>query len=415
MKNFKNKIFVVVLSALLTLSLGFSEALSAPALETLAASIRVSPSGADIAGCGTLTQPCQSIQYAANQAVSGDTILVAAGTYKYISANDLCTTLNTRAVVCVKNKQLTILGGFSDSNWDNQDPAVNQTVIDGESIRRGVAVIRTNATSSLTMQGFTIENGRAFGQPDGNTYTGHAFGAGMYAANTFVNLKEIIFKNNITLGGSNSKIAQAGWAFGGGLAIEGPCSGGNSTLENLTFIGNQAQGGTGSDGGGNGMGGGLMATSASVTADKLTFTNNEAKGGNTAGNACSSPPGGFGGAISLQYSTNLNFFNISATGNKAVGGSATGPSSCGGPGIGGAFFLEGVTLNLSDVLLKSNQAIGGAGKNAGMAWAGGTLYRKSKFELGSREIYCQSCPGGKHIWWWKGRWCGWWRCLYFGI
>ncbi len=92
----------------------------------------------------------------------------------------------------------------------------------------------------------------------GNTYNGHAFGAGMYAQNTFVKLNDIIFKNNIVMGGSSNNYAQAGWAFGGGLAIEGPSLGGNSTLENFTFTGNQAQGGSGSDGGGNGMGGGLM-------------------------------------------------------------------------------------------------------------------------------------------------------------
>jgi hypothetical protein len=381
MKNLKNKILVAVLSTVMILSLGFSEAFSAPALETLAATIRVSPAGTDTAGCGSSTQPCASIQYAVNQAVSGDTILVAAGTYKYRSEYDQCTTLNTRPVVCVKNKQLTILGGFSNTNWETANPTVNLTVIDGESSRRGVAIMRTTATASLTMQGFTIENGQAVGQPVGNQYKGHAFGAGMYVANTFVNLKDIVFRNNIALGGSSSSYAQAGWAFGGGLAIEGPSTGGNSTLENITFTGNKAQGGSGSDGGGNGMGGGLMAVSANVTANTMTFINNEAIGGNTAGNACAPPAGGFGGAISLQYSTNLNFSHIVATGNKAIGATASGSASCGGPGIGGAYFLEGVTFNLSDSSMESNQAIGGIAKDAGLAWAGGLYTEKVNLNL----------------------------------
>lgn len=394
MKNFKNKISVVLLSAILVFSLGFDTAFSAPAMETAATIYRVSTAGTDVAGCGTALQPCATIQFAINQAISGDIIVVAGGRYRYKSENDQCTLLTTKPVVCVKNKQLTILGGYSEASWETPDPEVFPTVIDGEAKYRGVAVIRTTSTSSLTMQGFTIENGRAAGQPVGNQYKGHAFGAGLYAANTFVNLKDIHFNNNIVTGGSSNSYAQAGWAFGGGLAIEGPSSGGDSTLEDLTFTGNQALGGSGSDGGGNGMGGGLMTVSAAVTANKLTFTNNIAKGGDTTGNACNPPTGGFGGGFSLQYSTNLNFTNVTATENKAIGGTASGSSSCGGPGIGGAVFLEGVTFNLTDATLKSNQALGGVGKNAGLAWAGGLYTEKVDLNMDRAKLIANLAQAG---------------------
>ena len=43
--------------------------------------VRVATSGTDVPGCGSEEDPCETIQYAADEAVEGDEVRVAAGTY----------------------------------------------------------------------------------------------------------------------------------------------------------------------------------------------------------------------------------------------------------------------------------------------------------------------------------------------
>jgi hypothetical protein len=381
-------ICVAMISSLSTISTNASS-LSLPEAKTILVSITT---GTDVAGCGSELQPCRSIQYAVNLAASGDTILVAKGTYTY-NGIDPCTSQINRSVVCWWDKQLTINGGYSEDNWTVADLVNNLTIIDGGSQYRGVIVWRVSGTASLSMQGFTIQNARAVGKPDGLTYAGHAFGAGMWATKSYVNLKNVTFKNNIATGGTNFSISQAGWAFGAGLAIEGP-NGGTSTLEKITFVNNQALGGSGSNVGGNGVGGGLFAGEAAVTASEITLTNNIARGGNTPGNACPGPASGYGGAIALQRNAGFNFSYITATGNQAIGSNAAGGSSCGGNGIGAVFFLEQATVNISDSLLKSNQSIGGLGTTGGVGWAGGVYTERANLNLDRVKVISNTATSG---------------------
>ena len=124
----------------------------------------VAASGTDTGNCSSPGAPCHTIQYAVNQSASGDRILVAQGTYVYNAATDPCSFFLTRAVVCFANKRLTILGGYSTSNWSTANPAANLTVIDGQNARRGVAFVGiSNPATHLDMEGFTIQNGRAQG------------------------------------------------------------------------------------------------------------------------------------------------------------------------------------------------------------------------------------------------------------
>ena len=83
----------------------------------------VATSGTDAGNCSSVGSPCRTVQYAVNQAASGDQILVAQGTYIYNANADICSFLLTRAVVCVLDKRLTILGGYSTSNWSTANPA----------------------------------------------------------------------------------------------------------------------------------------------------------------------------------------------------------------------------------------------------------------------------------------------------
>src|SRR3972149_1346928 len=121
---------LVVVAALAFFSRSFDGARAAP----LATTRYVAASGSDSGNnCAASGSPCRTIQRAANQSASGDTIKAAHGTYTYDSASDTCAFLQTRAVVCFVDKALTILGVYTTSNWTTANPSVNVTIIDGQS------------------------------------------------------------------------------------------------------------------------------------------------------------------------------------------------------------------------------------------------------------------------------------------
>lgn len=382
---------------MMLLTAGINPAVAAPKYEVEAATIRVAPDGTDAAGCGSTSQPCKTIQFAINQAVTGDFLKIATGSYTYNPANNPCTFLNTPAVACVYNKNLTIAGGFSTSDWDNYNPAQNLTVIDGQSQYRGVALIAaTNNQARLVMKGFTVQNGRAYGQNNSSDdYVRHAFGAGVYASHGLLTLEDMTIKNNATYGGSSTSISIGGWAFGGGVAIEGPIyGGGTTTLQNVSLENNQATGGTGKNGGGNGMGGGLLTNNTALFVTGVSISSNIARGGNTAGNGCNGSGSGYGGAASLGNHASIILDQITANDNHAFGGNANGSTSCGGYGIGAGLFLESATVHVTDSLLTLNQSLGGIGKTGGIGWAGGIYSDKVNLTLDRVKIVANTAQSG---------------------
>jgi len=71
---------VLLVAALLLGTFGVFGALGIGNTAVNAATLNVSPTGTDSSTCGTGT-PCRTIQQAVTNAASGDTVLVAAGTY----------------------------------------------------------------------------------------------------------------------------------------------------------------------------------------------------------------------------------------------------------------------------------------------------------------------------------------------
>ena len=122
---------ILTLACLIVISL--AQPVRTALAEPDAAIIRVATTGFDASGCGADTNPCRTIQYAVNRAkASGSTITVAEGVYSYNSAADLCSWAITPAVVCIVDKNITILGGYTTSNWYISDPTIYKTIIDGQ-------------------------------------------------------------------------------------------------------------------------------------------------------------------------------------------------------------------------------------------------------------------------------------------
>jgi len=112
---------VVIFTCLIAISFAKPEhkGLANPA----ASFIRVATTGTDSSTCGPETNPCRTIQYAINKAGASDYIIaVAEGVYTYNSAADQCSWAITPAVVCIVDKNITILGGIPPRIGPSQTP-----------------------------------------------------------------------------------------------------------------------------------------------------------------------------------------------------------------------------------------------------------------------------------------------------
>jgi Calx-beta domain len=349
----------------------------------------VATTGSDQNAGTNPNQPLLSIQLAVNDAASGDVIKVAAGTYGYNATDDVTkSTFGTTGVVAVTGKQITLLGGFTTSNFNTADASVNQTVINGNGTVRGVYVVTpgSGAATGLDIEGFTIQNGLGTPNPLRNFPDNvYGYGGGMLVdnganlgTNAAIIVTNDIFQND-TAQGSNTTAAQesttggaGGDGAGGGFAIFG---GTNTTLTNVTFQNDQAIGGTGPIAGGGALGGAFFATtSATVTGTNLTFTNDTATAG--AGSGSGSVNGqtadALGGAIAVQNGSNVTFTAVTETGGTATGGAGgTASGDQAGSGFGGGAFVENALLTLNNSNLNNNTVQGGAGFTGGTGGGGG--------------------------------------------
>lgn len=326
--------------------------------------------GSDTTDCGAQTSPCKTLQHAVELAQSEDILNVAAGTYTF--SNDAC---GRNSVICIRNKNLTLQGGFSSNDWSGPNPAANPTIIDGENAHRGIDVLGTNPdpnspSSQLTMSGFTVQNGLAQGGSSGVDGFTFAFGGGMLVDYGYIALSNMRFINNQALGGDTTQ-SYGGAGAGGAIAIR------NSTtadrrinLQNIEFVSNQAHGGDGQDRGGFGIGGGLFTYQTFVFAKNLIFTNNQSSGGNAVadGVANGERGDGQGGALGIQLGSDVILQNLTVKNNVTRGGNAGGEA---GGSFGGGLFAENAVVTLSNSTFSENQSIAGNGQKGGVANGGG--------------------------------------------
>lgn len=332
--------------------------------------------GNDAPDCGSEAAPCRTIQHAISESNTGDTILVATGTYIYDSQEDTCySPLGVRAVVCVVNQELTISGGYSASDWSTADPGQHLTIIDGQDAYRGVFVAGTGPTTYLRMEGFTIQNGLARGIParpgDDQIF---AFGGGMFVdmgsapgPRDGVTLRRMVFKDNQSIG-ENTTSSYGGSGTGGGLAMR---MAEDSVLEHIVFQENEARGGTGNDRGGYALGGAFNTDRSVVAGRYLTFTNNLAVAGNSTGGGIDyrgERADALGGAVAIMAGSIVVLQNVKATANTAQGGNSANNS---GGAFGGAIKVQEAALTLISSDLRNNLAQGGTGVNGWLGNGGG--------------------------------------------
>lgn len=320
----------------------------------------VATTGVDAPGCGDFASPCQTVQYALDEAEAGDEIRVAAGVYSGAASR-----AGMSQVVYV-DKSVTIRGGYTTSDWITPSPAANPTVIDAANQGRGISIM---GPATVEISGLRVTRGRSpnigglyMGAYSCNTAAGRGAGGGICIQNATVTLSHMevltntaslsggygggIFSTGATLTMTESLIqgnyagTGSSWARGGGLAVHG----GQATARDNAFLSNAA--GVNYDG----DGGGLWIHNAVARIEENLIQSNACRGSTSSGARL----GGAGLAVegaSAAATVHANQI-ISNTASNYVGGGIS--------WLGGA-----ITVTANTVL--SNTASWGGGIWAGNA------------------------------------------------
>jgi hypothetical protein len=285
----------------------------------------------------TLDKGAGSLRDAITKAGNGDTIVFAPS-------------LDGQTITLTSD-QLTI-----NKNLDIEGPGASLLAISGNDTNRVFSIPEGN---TVTIAGLTITNGLG---------SGESGGGGVQIAGSTLALTNDLFSHNEAVQGGNF------FASGGAL---GNWNGANTTVSGCTFIDNVANGQGSASGrafGGAIVNDGIVGGSHStVTIENSTFIGNEAIGGNGGIATSGKPDVGVadGGAIENAGHSSLTVVGSTFSGNLAIAGNG------GSGGAGGSFYVvdlgqggalstsEGSTLVVSGSSFTYNQAIGGSNATGG--------------------------------------------------
>jgi hypothetical protein len=332
---------------------------------------RVALSGADVPGCGTIAQPCQSPSYAVLETVRNSTytgeIRMAGGTYTQARSGNII-------LMTVYPSNLRIVGGYSTSDWSISNPTANPTIIDGQNTNRGVLISISGDLAQLcnvTIANMTITNGRG-------TTNDPSGGGVLIDSCANARLNNVTVQNSISQGANNTNVNANGIGdgTGGGISIRGDATKrATLTLTNVIVKNNQAIGGSEASGarGGLAVGGGVFAINATLRATNLTVMNNTAQAGDAPGKSGEQPQfqfaDGIGGGLTAIECLAVEIDGFTATNNIVLGGDAGG---VGGYALGGgAAFERTPNVTLQNAKIANNSITGGNGATSGGSEGGG--------------------------------------------
>ncbi len=364
----------------------------------------VAPTGTDSGDCSNSNTPCRTVQYALDQAGSGDTVKIAAGTY---------TGSGSQVVNIAKN--ITLIGGYAPPDWTNSSPQANATVLDGQNARR---VVNITSSTIVTLEGLQVVNGNGdlggglYANSSTLTLTNNLFranaatnsggGAKLYDSTATVTCN--IFERNTaaTSGGGvdvtwgdltlshNTFLNNTGGKYGGGLNTGGINAGHTYLITHNVFQGNVASPSR------SGYGGGARVTSpsdATVVISHNQFLQNVASSSST-----TDTDGGRGGGLYMRgpalISNNLFQDNWGATARNI-------------PGYGGGLFLEGAIQVEGNRFLGNRAARYAGGNYTYEAFGGGVfVYVGSSVTMRNNILasngYCADCNWNSNAEWYRG-------------
>lgn len=314
----------------------------------------VAITGSDDANtCTNSLNPCRTIQYAVDQAETGDEIHIAAGAYTGVTARASVTQ------TVYLSKTVTLRGGYLTSDWLASDPLMHPTILNAQGKGR---VLYITGDIEPTIEGLRLTGGDAtglHGAPSPNVHVG----GGIYVDGGAPTIQScVIFSNTASSGSTggeggglylkasdavliDSRIlsntaASHSTGWGGGVYVQGA----HPTLSHNRIQGNIASSVW------DGFGGGLY----------LDITSADVMGNGILNNVAGPPTWGQGGGVYVRISQNTLSANI-IRGNTAK--------------IGGGIYLYGSDKAISDTLVNTIVAENQAGSAGSGIYAEGVDLR----------------------------------------